>query len=498
MIDVHFHAFNLRSVPLAGVIEQLLPMSPSRGRRGFARFLDFVFTAMTRHDRTLDPAEGRLSAMAEAAGGAFESEKERAYRGSPAGQDPRARRLPAEWQTEEEVRAFVEAIPEDVLMHEFATECLGEAQGFRAIEMRATGVQDRRGLVRGVLPHATQEHREALGVGIGGGLAFVGNMMAKERTLVNRVRENTPGAGLFVHLMMHMDPSFEDTSYYSYPRQIARVRALCAHPYVGGRVCAFVAFNAYDASSVATVKRALHNGFVGVKFYPPMGYRASGNTSVLPWRGDVTPAVIESRVRELFALCVSLDVPIMAHCTPQGMEADPRGKSGLNSDPVHWRSVLREHPSMRLCFAHAGDHAEWFESGRGPTAWRDAVVDLCVQHEHVYCDLSHMGDVLAARPGNPDVGRDALRASLRAVIGGQPRFAEKIMYGSDYPMPLPAKGWKRFYPRMRSVFDDRTLEPHIAHVFYENARRYLAMGAFLRRNEGVLTDRERGWQSQFA
>lgn len=496
MIDVHFRAFNLRSIPLTGVLQRYAGLSGPT-----AAFLDFVFTAMTRHDRSLDPKPKAIRTMGEVAASQLQSKKELLYQGTPAAKDPAGRRPPSEWQSAKDIDDFVRSIPEEVLMHETATKIPDDnREAVAVIGEVPKDIEGRRDLIRNKLSLPSQSMHALEGAGFPGALAFLGNMLACETTLVEKVRTNTPGAELFVHLMMHMDPSLADDSFYSYSRQIARVRALCANPYVGGRVCAFVAFNAYDPTSLTTVEDALHRGFVGVKFYPPMGYRASGNVATLPWINDVQPAELESRVQALFEMCAELDVPIMTHCTPHGMEADPKGQSGLNSDPNFWRSVLDAHRNLRVCFAHAGDHDGWFRDtppDKPTRAWKHAIVDLCVRYENVYCDLSHMSEVLAGPGPTPDRGRDALRSALTAILREQPRFAEKIMYGSDFPMPLKAKGWRRFHSRMQSVFDDPSLKPHHAHFFFENARRFLAMGAFLTRCRGAISEREYAWQSRF-
>ena len=53
------------------------------------------------------------------------------------------------------------------------------------------------------------------------------------------------------------------------------------------------------------VKRGLRNGNIGVKFYPPMGYKPDDDYD---------------SIKELFEYCNS-EIPILTHCTPEGFEA---------------------------------------------------------------------------------------------------------------------------------------------------------------------------------
>ena len=139
----------------------------------------------------------------------------------------------------------------------------------------------------------------------------------------------------FVHHMMDMEHAYQDRPDYPYLRQLRRMRALArCFP---GRVLGFAAFEPFRPGAFRIVREAMENGFCGVKFYPPSGYRPVDN-EVTGITGD-DPREIDRRNHELFAYCVNHDVPILAHCTAGGMERIP-GVTGRLRDTLRASTVL--------------------------------------------------------------------------------------------------------------------------------------------------------------
>ena len=125
--------------------------------------------------------------------------------------------------------------------------------------------------------------------------------------------------------MMDMKNHYRDgrTSYDFAPRQIVRM----GNPsrLFPGRLATFVAWDPFRADGLDIVKDAVESrGCVGIKVYPPGGYR--------PWRNDNSdladrfvqpppPEVLDARSLALFRWCVSRDLPVFTHCTPEGFQA---------------------------------------------------------------------------------------------------------------------------------------------------------------------------------
>jgi len=134
----------------------------------------------------------------------------------------------------------------------------------------------------------------------------------------------------------------------------------------------------------APFKQIVEQGgvFVGFKMYTSQGYMPDENTTA--------GAAVRGITRKFFAQCASLDVPVMAHCTPAGFFTHQRelyvdlapeatralytrvGYSGPTDKdrtryfqehfvhPEAWRPVLEKNPNLRLCCAHfASDKSLW-------------------------------------------------------------------------------------------------------------------------------------------
>jgi hypothetical protein len=83
-------------------------------------------------------------------------------------------------------------------------------------------------------------------------------------------------------------------------------------------------------------------GFVGIKVYPPMGWRPIGN-SVSAGMTDAEALHVDDILRELYTWCMREHVPITAHCN-QSQYADPSYCDFAS--PGHWSKVLDEFPEL--------------------------------------------------------------------------------------------------------------------------------------------------------
>ncbi|MCC6229964.1 MAG: amidohydrolase family protein [Phycisphaerales bacterium] len=495
-IDVHAHFFNTRYLPIAGVGRK------SRGLpHALARLIAIAIRGVTADDGSLE-RDGSWFAR-EIADSGFATHQSRESE-------------PAELSPEGAIARFTAEIPPWLLRSADFDDVVREATGARGLLLAATaepaaaGESDRRRWLRSYLQAdrslfldvAAPAHVDDAGEpGVGGYLAFLYNLACREKTLADRHRQNSPGVELFVHVMMDMEWPYEDAPAYDYPRAIRRVRTMCRQS--GGRVVPFVAFDAYRPDSLQLISRALlRQSFLGVKFYAPSGYRPDSNADAVRARDDVSPDELDRRCAAMIEFCADRDIPIMAHCTPQGMEVAPKRHSGFNADPEFWRVQLARFPKLRLCFAHAGGRSHWFGPAEPADApphepWAKSIIELCTTYQNVYTDLSHMEEAL-----DPQAG-DRFAATLADDINSHASatfpLGRKVMYGSDYPMPLPGGGWPKYYQAvLRSVRDNEQLAPLVDDLFRENARAFLNLRAFLEERGDDLADEQVHTLSQFA
>ncbi|HYR57028.1 MAG TPA: amidohydrolase family protein, partial [Chthoniobacteraceae bacterium] len=274
-------------------------------------------------------------------------------------------------------------------------------------------------------------------------------------------REFDGRVSLFVHHTMDLGPVFGEQpkglDFLNFESEQLR-RARQFDQSNDGRFLHFVAWNPFrrpndpdpaaDPEPLRLVKEAVRRGAWGVKFYPPSGYRPSGNDlKVVP--RPVQPGAMRDqwdaryygldagqldRLNDrLFAWCEAQHVPIFSHCAYGEFNAAP-GYGEKMADPKYWEPVLKNHPNLYLCLAHAGGADFWFNSALGHADWGRTVVRLVTQFDHVFCEYGADDEILDAGQRATFVSRVA--AAIRDSNG---KFAQRIMYGSDWFMPTSAE-----------------------------------------------------------
>lgn len=232
---------------------------------------------------------------------------------------------------------------------------------------------------------AEHEMMSLASANIGGYLDFIDIMTTRSRRIPQRLlTEEYQHVDLFVHHMMDLQRTYSDKPRISFEDQMQRMGKLDGG--FDGKLLHFVAYDPLrGGSSLASVQRGIEAGAVGVKFYPPSGYRALGNEN----------PEIDRLNRRLFAFCVQRDIPIFSHCTPGGFEA-VKGYGEKMADPVYWERALEEFPKLRLCFGHSGGQVFWFGGGGSAVEARfsEKVVELCRKRANVYCEAGYMQQIL--------------------------------------------------------------------------------------------------------
>lgn len=202
----------------------------------------------------------------------------------------------------------------------------------------------------------------------------------------------------------------------------------------------------YSRSPLDLVKEAINErGFVGVKLYPPMGFRPSGNAGTLfhqnfPKHLDQAfrrklPQRLDATLNELYTWCSAESVPILAHAS------DSNGSDigySLRANPDNWAAVLRAHPKLRLMLAHFGDFDEGFSKKERPRPllsetweWKMAKLAQDFSSSSVYLDASYF---LSAMLGADNGKRREIRRMMREVFARFPLAKQRIVFGSDWIM----------------------------------------------------------------
>lgn len=248
----------------------------------------------------------------------------------------------------------------------------------------------------------------------------------------------------------------------------------------GGRVHAFVPFDPLREvahrwglldpdlnpapSALALAQRGIEEfGCVGVKLYPPMGFRAYGNEELerrtpdfwhKPWlpAGLQRPGLgreLDHALGDLYYYCLHHRVPIMAH-TNWSNGPDTTFQDGAAEA---WGTALRVFPELQINFGHFGDVTG------GSSLFSDLMRGPGQPGANAYADTGFFSESVE----NPAALERTLRDLFRQTSHkGPAALAQRLLYGTDWEMTLISEAGDREYleefHRILSLFDqDGTL-----------------------------------------
>ncbi|MCC6719661.1 MAG: amidohydrolase family protein [Acetobacteraceae bacterium] len=234
------------------------------------------------------------------------------------------------------------------------------------------------------------------------------------------------------------------------------------------------------------IKRWVASGqVVGVKVYPPMGFRPTGNSG-LP--AETFPSklrrlagarnvggLIDDGLHELYAWCAANEVPVMAHC---GNSNEAAKGAGLLAGPNGWSEVLVGHPSLRLNLAHFGgvyDLASDDPAKRDlARKWTQTIAALMTRFDGLYADIGFASQMLDENPRTREI-LDSL-AWLRQLADARPVLMERLMYGSDWVMVGMTPGGGRYAERVKAALSAVFTPVEMENIRWRNAARMLGLG----------------------
>jgi predicted TIM-barrel fold metal-dependent hydrolase len=233
----------------------------------------------------------------------------------------------------------------------------------------------------------------------------------------------------------------------------------------GGYVLPLVPYNPWtdierrDESFRLVTWAIQERGFVGVKLYPPMGYRPLGNEEPInSTKGRPSGARLDEKLRCLYRWCETHDVPLLAHAS-HSMGRD-LAHDALAA-PAAWDPVLTEFPRLKVMAGHFG--------GAWVTCKDDWPAGYAERMNRVgpgglYADLAFLDELL-------DVGSEAA-FHYRNVLDQYPLALDRVLYGTDWHMITQLPDWQAYARRM-DAFIRSIARTDVAalrqKVYYENA-----------------------------
>jgi predicted TIM-barrel fold metal-dependent hydrolase len=256
------------------------------------------------------------------------------------------------------------------------------------------------------------------------------------------------------------------------------------HGYMGFDPLREVAFRSgkTKVSSLATAREALvAHGFIGLKLYPPMGFRPSRNQPPYPKRtvgalGFAPNKELDAALSDLYKLCIELDAPILAH----GYASNGSGPNyEKRADPTYWIPVFEAFPSLRVCIAHFGRFSARsagrgeFPLPEGSWEWRLGEYIKANPRRNVVADISYLSEVLTACPDQ----RAFIASSFKNWIATFDPGCDHILYGSDWIMLGKEAGYDHYVKSINAFLrTDCGLTDHVCDkIFRRNALRFLPL-----------------------
>lgn len=316
--------------------------------------------------------------------------------------------------------------------------------------------------------------------------------------LVDRLIEDSSRQGFKVELLTpalvdYDEWLFEDVTKSPLPMQMKVMDQVSRRPdrpalhcYMGFDPLREVAYRAgadgATISSLETTRQALsEHGFIGVKLYPPTGFRASGNKGPYPRRtkerlGFTPDRELDKALDDLYQLCVDLDAPILAH----GYASNGSGPDYANrADPKYWLPVFERQPELRVCLAHFGRFDKVSEGRENlplpEASWEWALGSFIKEHPNqpIFADISYFSEVLDS---DPKVREQLASLVKRWTREFDPKL-EHLIFGSDWIMLGQERGYEHYLESVNSFlrdscgFNDETRE----RIFRGNALNFLPL-----------------------
>jgi predicted TIM-barrel fold metal-dependent hydrolase len=182
---------------------------------------------------------------------------------------------------------------------------------------------------------------------------------------------------------------------------LIRRRGRAIHGFIGFDPWRYLKDKGTPNDSLKVVKDAIeHRGFVGVKLYPPMGFRPYGNKNLdfpdklVELCNGHPGGALDKVLTELYHYCNSNEVAIMAHCSDS---IGSRPHYALRSAPEHWEPVLNKFKRLRLNLGHFGGiwdydcdqkcdlSCSW--SHKQDRDWPDKIAKMVDKYDNLFIDV---------------------------------------------------------------------------------------------------------------
>lgn len=239
------------------------------------------------------------------------------------------------------------------------------------------------------------------------------------------------------------------------------------------------------------------SGCVGVKLYPPMGFRPWNNAAVKDGFGPVAARAdptlrgeeLDDALRELYDYCIQADVPILAHCSNSQSSFEGAGERAA---PQYWEQLLSlpQYNRLRLNLGHFGSlwchdnnkqrNADEAARCQVADSWPAYILRLLtpdasgnLRFPNLYFDIADVGDF------TDKTYRDQLLAYLKSNLPSDPVARAKtlshMLYGTDWMFLAMDPNMRRFAVALEEICSDPGLGITVDDVLGRNTLRFLGL-----------------------
>ena len=281
-----------------------------------------------------------------------------------------------------------------------------------------------------------------------GVLAFIGCMLSARWMNLRQYSQafsSAPGAFGIDHAfgaLVDFDLWLEPTSRSNPKDQIALHQLLCEIS--GGYMRPLVAYNPWrDAiEDGETARRAVEavdkRGFIGIKLYPPNGFRPYGNTarSGASRAGSPDGKTLDKYLSRFWDLCIEKHIPVMAHA---GSSMGDDSRHNAMAGPEGWAALLQRMTNREPPVVNLGH----FGGDIATDGWTEEFAKLMGRPEGagLYGDIAYWNQLTCT--GSNDRACQLAQKKLRTVLAW-PQVAKRVMYGSDWHMLAREREWWQY------------------------------------------------------
>jgi predicted TIM-barrel fold metal-dependent hydrolase len=186
---------------------------------------------------------------------------------------------------------------------------------------------------------------------------------------------------------------------------------------------------------IRTLDALDQRGFVGVKIYPPNGFRPYGNTNSLgipTTPGMPAAADLDRVLLGLWDECSKRNVPVMAH-TGNSMGSDDTHNEAAG--PIGWQALITARGSTRPARVNLGH----FGGDSPKDDWNTELARMMAtpQGAGLYGDLGYWEELRCQK----GLMNCSTREKLARAVKDHPIVRERLMYGSDWLMLSQERRW---------------------------------------------------------